>query len=65
MVPTDTLVTTPEELIVATAALVLLQVPVPVASVSVVLLPMHTPEGPEMAAGKGLTITFTVAPVSE
>jgi hypothetical protein len=40
--------------------LLLVQVPLP-ASVSITVAPAHTVEGPEMANGNGLTVTFRVA----
>ena len=62
VVPADTPVTVPEaEPMVATAVLVLLQVPPEVASLNVVVKPTHTVEVPEIAAGKGLTVTLVTA----
>jgi hypothetical protein len=59
-VPTDTPVTSPEELIVATAGVELLHVPPAVTSLSVVVDPWQTEEVPAIAAGKGLTVTVLV-----
>ena len=61
--PVATPVTTPALLTVASAALLLLQVPPVVASVSVMVAPVHTIAGPVMvpADGAGLTVSACVA----
>lgn len=57
-VPAIPPVTTPVvALIEAIVVLLLLQVPVPVASVNVVVKPEHTDNIPEMLTGDGLTVT--------
>jgi len=43
----------------ATDGLLLVQVPPPV-SVSVMVVPAHSADGPEIAAGKGLTVIVVV-----
>ena len=58
-VPPETPVTSPVVLTVATAVALLLHVPPPVVLVSVILLPAHTDEGPEIALTEGLTLTVT------
>ena len=45
----------------ATVALLLLQVPPTVASVSVMVEPLHTTVGPAIATGDGFTATTVVA----
>ena len=50
-VPAPAPVTTPDELMEATAALLLLHTPPEVASVKEILAPTQTPEAPEMLAG--------------
>src|SRR4051812_50059915 len=45
---------------VAVAGSLLVHTPLP-PSVSVILCPTHTSDGPVMASGKGLTVTTTVA----
>lgn len=59
--PTDTPVTTPDELIVATVVGVIAHVPPGVVLVSVVLAPTHTVLFPEIAAGAAVTVTTRVA----
>jgi len=60
-VPVETPPTVPEELpIVATAALLLIQLPPEVPSVRVKLPPVQTDDPPEIEAGKGLTVTVAV-----
>lgn len=59
--PAATPVSTPVLLIVASEVLLLLQVPPAVASVNCVVAATHTPAAPEIAAGKGFTITDVVA----
>ena len=55
-------VTTPvDKPTVAIVDTVLLQLPPPVASVITTELPTHTEEGPDIAAGIGLTVTIAVA----
>jgi hypothetical protein len=56
----DTPVTTPEAFTVATLVLALLHVPVPVASLSVVVKPTHVDAIPVIAAGEVLTVTGIV-----
>ena len=51
VVPADTPVTKPVEVIVATVVILLLQVPPKVASLSVIVEPLHRFELPLMAAG--------------
>ena len=46
---------------VAVAVVLLLQVPAPLASLSAVVLPVHTVVVPVMAAGSGTTFTVVVA----
>ena len=58
--PTDTPVTTPLELTVATAVLLLLQVPPEVAFVNVVPEPTHIAEVPLIAETVGEAFTVTV-----
>lgn len=59
--PAATPVTTPvAELTVALAVLLLLHVPPAVASVSVVLIPVHNVEAPEMAAAAVRSVTTLV-----
>lgn len=60
-VPADTPVTTPEASIEATTVLLLLHVPLPVTSLSVVVEPAHTLAVPVMADGTALTVTVVVA----
>ena len=61
-VPPETPVTTPvDDATVATAVLLLLQVPVPVGSLRVKLDPGQTGTEPVMAAGLGFTETVLVA----
>jgi hypothetical protein len=55
-IPVTTPVVSP---IVATLVLPLFQVPPP-ASLSAIVAPIHTAEGPVMAAGNGLTVTVVV-----
>lgn len=50
-----------EEPMVATDILLLLHVPNGVPSVSTAVAPKHTPTGPPIAAGSGLTVTTAVA----
>ena len=58
--PAATPVTIPVEApTVANAVLLLVQVEVPVASVSVVVKPTHTLFEPPIEAGNGLTVTIT------
>lgn len=45
---------------VATDVALLLQVPPPVASLSVMVCPTHTLDGPEIAAGNGTTLMVMV-----
>jgi len=60
-VPADTPTRKPDtEVMVASAVLLLLQVPPPVASVSVIEEPTQTAVGPPIAAGKGFTVTIFV-----
>ena len=60
-VPATTPVTTPVEVFTeAIAALLLLQLPPPVASVSAVVRPSHTVPVPVIAAGNGLTVNGVV-----
>ena len=59
-VPAATPVTTPVVLIVATEVLLLLHVPPAVASVKLVVNPIHTDAVPVMVAGKGLTVAVVV-----
>ena len=60
VVPTDTLVTRPPALMLATPGLVLLHKP-PVLSVdSSVVLPIHTPRLPVVAAGSAFTVMVFV-----
>lgn len=60
-VPADAPVTTPVvEFTVADAEL-LLQVPPAVASVSVIVAPTHTADGPLMAVGAGVIVIVLVA----
>jgi hypothetical protein len=60
-VPEDTPVTIPvDEPIVAIPAAPLLHVPPGVASLNVTVLPWHTVAGPEIGAGKGLTVSVLV-----
>lgn len=59
--PADIPVVTPvDELIVATAVVLLLQVPDGVASLSAVVRPWHTVRVPAIAAGNGLTVNADV-----
>ena len=60
-VPAETPVTTPVPLIVATAALLLLQGTPVVASVSDVVPPAHTDNVPVIGAGSGVTVSTAVA----
>ena len=60
-VPADTPFTIPVVPIVATAVLLLLQVPPAVASVKGMVWPWHTPVGPAIATGDGFTAIITVA----
>ena len=62
--PADKPVTVPDET-VATAGLLLLQVPPGVASPKEMEDPGQTPETPEIAAGKGFTVTDAVTKVPE
>ena len=57
--PAATPPTTPPLETVAIDVLLLLQVPLPVASVSVVVLPLHTVAVPLMAATVGAAVTVT------
>lgn len=59
-VPAVTPVTTPDELTVASAVAVLLQVPEAVGSLSAVVAPVHTEVVPVMADGGGLTVAVAV-----
>ena len=60
-VPADMPVTMPVlRPIVATPVALLVQVPAPKASVSVVVLPIHTLSVPDIAAGAGETVTVQV-----
>lgn len=67
MVPAAAAVTRPAVLIVATDAAELLHVPPAVASESVAVVPMHSADGPLIAAGVAYTVTtaVTVAPPYE
>ena len=49
-----------DEPTVATAALLVLQVPLGVTSFKVVVAPTHTPSVPVIAAGNGFTVTEAV-----
>jgi hypothetical protein len=60
-VPAPMPVTTPPELMVATAPLLLFQVPDPDPSVNVVVLPAHNVDDPVIVAGAGFTVTAFVA----
>jgi hypothetical protein len=61
VVPAATLLTTPEPSpIVATAGVLLIQVPLATACVSVVLPPTHTELAPPIGAGAGVTVTTLV-----
>ena len=58
--PTETPVTTPP--VTVALALLALQTPPAVTSVSEILLPIHTDDGPgKMGAGLGITVTVLVA----
>ena len=59
-VPADTGVTTPVLPMVAIPVALLLQAPPGVASVSVIVAPIHTPVGPQMAAAAPFTVTIIV-----
>ncbi len=61
VVPAVRPVTTPPVLTEATVGAVLLHVPPPDASVSVVLRPEHTEKVPAMATGGAVTVTDAVA----
>jgi len=45
---------------VAIVLLLLLHVPPPIVLVNVIVCPAHTVAGPEIAGGKGLTVTIIV-----
>jgi len=61
-VPADAPVTTPVvEFTLAMPEALLLQVPPAVASVSVIVAPTHTADGPVMAAGAGVIVMVLVA----
>jgi hypothetical protein len=60
-VPPATPLTTPVPLIVATAVLLLVQPPPPGASLSVIVSPWHTDDGPVIIPGVALTVTVVVA----
>ena len=66
VVPADTPDTVPELPIVATAVLLLLQVPPDVTSLRVIDDPEQTEEEPVILAGRGFTVTVvvTVVPVA-
>ena len=59
-VPFTTPDTTPELVIVATPVLLLLQLPPLVALVSVMVVPRHTVDAPDIAAGDGLMVSTDV-----
>ena len=59
--PAETPVTTPVELTVAIAGLLLLQVPPTVVSISVMVLPVHTLVGPVIVPADTTLITVTSA----
>ncbi len=64
--PADIPVNTPvAALIVAMAVLLLVQVPPDVASLSVVMAPLHIDILPVMAAGSGFTVAVTVVDVAQ
>ena len=60
-VPADTPVTIPIELTVAVDILLLLHAPPPMLSLNVIIAPVHTMPGPEMADGNGFIVTPFVA----
>jgi len=64
--PVATPVTNPDELIVATDGLMLLHVPAPEASLSVIVAPVHTLNEPELEVmGRGAGITFAVVTAAQ